>query len=1074
MREIKPTCYTCGCRGYLLLLLQQKDRGGERIRSNRVSTVVGPWQDLIGMFHRLFLKQMLPFLLALTIFGIFSPKSAVALTPSSEVNFKTRLFNSDDGLPQNRINCLKKTSDGYLWIGTKAGLARFDGNRFNVFNRDNMPELGGEAGDSINTLAQTPDGTLWIGTAQGLVSYKHHTFRRFTMSEGLPGNFVRRIVTSREGGLWLVVGDSATRFKENKVVWSTKIPDGLNYLMTIHESPNGGLDVLSRNAWITISSDGQTITTNLTHQKAQPAWRSAAFDQGDELLIGTDRGVFRLSDRTSPRLLAAGLDGEKVNYLARMSDGEFLAETEISGIYNSRTNDWPRNPLSSRVEGKNITSIIEDTTAGTWVGTDSGLLQIIPTFIKSFSQLPGLRENNVFAVCEDAAGDIWSAGENGVCRISEEGKKTTAINDPSFTLVNRSIWPDAKSGVWLCKKFGGLFKFENGQFEKRIEAEQFPGVRQVIIQDRSNHILIGCGKGLLRYDPRTSKLTDLTQTYPLLTNIRSLYEDRQGQLWAGCAGNRLAKLGNDQITSYTATNGLLGGFVYCINEDTNGTIWCATEKALCRVRDGRCVSLTQEHGVPETGLKCILQDDLGNLWLGGRLGVYRVDLAALNAVADGRKPDAQFIAFGTPDGMESPEVNGAESRPTGWKSRDGRLWFATPRGLAVIDPRYLNSNLANFTNPPAIVIEAVKADELLIYGHPAERSSLNANTSHPGQVIQRTSENIPIIPAGNSRVIEFQYTANAFVNPKAVRFRYRMNGVDSDWHEKTGERVVHYANLRPGNYTFEVISATHHNIWNTEPARFSFELAAHFWQTRWFYVLCGLVVMGLVFLIHTIRLSWQHRSLNLAEQKNLANERARIARDLHDDIGTALTGLALELDVIGKQGDADEALSANLKGSAQKTRDLANRMREVVWTANPACDSISSLADFIEQLGEQFTRGTDIRLRLDFPEIIPSFQLSPQTRHQLSLCIRESLTNVLRHAKATELLLRLDIRENELTVQVADNGLGFKSTATNGNGLKNMADRMKSIGGSFSCEPGQNNGTTVSFRLGIKEKACAP
>ena len=212
----------------------------------------------------------------------------------------------------------------------------------------------------------------------------------------------------------------------------------------------------------------------------------------------------------------------------------------------------------------------------------------------------------------------------------------------------------------------------------------------------------------------------------------------------------------------------------------------------------------------------------------------------------------------------------------------------------------------------------------------------------------------------------------------------------------------------------------------------------------------------------------------MAEQKTLANERARIARDLHDDIGTALTGLALELDVIRKQGDADEALSANLKGSAQKTRDLANRMREVVWTANPACDSISSLADFIEQLGEQFTRGTDIRLRLDFPEIIPSFQLSPQTRHQLSLCIRESLTNVLRHAKATELLLRLDIRENELTVQVADNGLGFKSTATNGNGLKNMADRMKSIGGSFSCEPGQNNGTTVSFRLGIKEKACAP
>ena len=1023
------------------------------------------------MFHRLFLKKILPFFLALTIFGILPPRSAVAITPASPFQPRTRFFNLVDGLPQIHINCLQKTSDGYLWIGTKNGLARFDGNRFNLFNGENTHELSGQWGDFINTLAETPDGMLWIGTTQGLVSYQHHTFRRFRMSEGLPNNLVRRIVTARDGGLWLLTGDSATRFKDNEVVWSNNLSNRLNNILTIHESPSGGLDVLSRSAWITISPDGQTITTNLIREPSQPVWLSVAFGQCDELLIGTDRGVFRVSDRTAPRLLAAGLDGKKVTYLARMSDGEFLADTERSGIYNSQTNDWTRNPTIPRAERKQITSIFEDTTASTWVGTERGLLQIMPRFIKSVSRLPGLIDNNAFAVCEDAAGDIWSAGENGVCRLSEADKKNTSIDDPTPTLVNRSLWPDAKSGVWLCKKFGGLFKFEKGQFEMRIKAQQFPGVRQVIIQDRSNHVLIGCGKGLLRYDPQTSKLTDLSQTYPALTNVRSLYEDRQGHLWVGTGAQGMVKFGNDQITSYTATNGLLGTFVYCINEDTSGTIWCATEKALCRVRNGQCVSLTQEHGVPETGLKCILQDDLGHLWLGGGLGVYRVSLAELDALADGHTLDAQFIRFTASEGLVSSEVNGDESRPTGWKSRDGRLWFATTRGLAVIDPLYLNATLGNFTNIVPPLIEAVKADDLLIYGHPAEQSSLNTNSRDARQFIHRTSENIPIIPAGNSHVMEFQYTANSFVNSKATRFRYRMKGVDTEWHEKTGERVVHYANLRPGNYTFELISATHQNVWNTVPASFSFNLKARFWETAWFYVFCAASVIAVVLLMHSFRLKLQHRLMKVTEQQNLAKERARIARDLHDDLGTSLTGLALELDVIARKDQGTGATSADLKESARKTRALATRMRDLVWTANPACDSIISLADFIEQLGDHFARGAEMQLRLDFPENIPPIQLSPETRHQLSLCIRESLSNVLRHAKATELVLRLVICNDELIVQVTDNGLGFKSTSQNGSGLKNMAERMNSIGGSFSCEPGTNNGTTVSLHLPLKEKA---
>lgn len=348
MREIKPTRYTYRRRGYLLLL-QKTDRGGGSICANRVCTVMGPWQDLSKMFHRLFHKRT--FHVAFVIFAMLPlpPKSAAAEIFTSEVSFKTRMFNTDDGLPQNSINCLKRTRDSYLWIGTESGLARFDGYHFNVFNRDNTRELVGETGDLIHALAESSDRTLWIGTPQGLVSYAHHQFRRFRKSDGLPSNDVRRIINAREGGLWLLAGNAVARFKDNKVLWSSKPPLGMKNIIAIHESPKGGLDVLAYRSWITISSDGQTITTNLIRQAPQPIWRCVVFDKADRFLIGTDRGVFRVSDRNAPLLTAAGLGEERINCLVQNLMGKYgltlrsresTSRARTTGLALTRSQIW--------------------------------------------------------------------------------------------------------------------------------------------------------------------------------------------------------------------------------------------------------------------------------------------------------------------------------------------------------------------------------------------------------------------------------------------------------------------------------------------------------------------------------------------------------------------------------------------------------------------------------------------------------------------------------------------------------------------------------------------------------------
>lgn len=298
-----------------------------------------------------------------------------------------------------------------------------------------------------------------------------------------------------------------------------------------------------------------------------------------------------------------------------------------------------------------------------------------------------------------------------------------------------------------------------------------------------------------------------------------------------------------------------------------------------------------------------------------------------------------------------------------------------------------------------------------------------------------------VLAPGRGRVMEFTYTANSFVAPDRVRFRYRLTGADQDWCEETSERTVRYINLNPGDYRFEVVSANHHRLWSASPAVFAFSLAPHFWQTWTFYGVCTGAVVGLAASVQAYRLRWQHRLLKLEQERAVASERARIARDLHDDLGTALTGLALELDVTGRKAV------------------------EGVSTVNPRCDTLSSLASFLEQQVSHFLDADDVRVHLDFPESIPEQPLPAVARHQLALGIREALTNVVRHAQATDVVVTLSLQPGELLVQVKDNGRGFRLGSTSGHGLENMRERLEQVGGRVELESNPGSGTTVTFRL---------
>ena len=503
--------------------------------------------------------------------------------------------------------------------------------------------------------------------------------------------------------------------------------------------------------------------------------------------------------------------------------------------------------------------------------------------------------------------------------------------------------------------------------------------------------------------------------------------------------------------------------MWTIHEDAEGALWLGTANGLSRYSHGRFFSFTPQQGLPEPTVNCILEDDFDCLWLSGLRGIYRIKRSQLNAVADGQAGMVECADVGTAEGMESSETNG-EHQPAGWKASDGQLWFPTVKGVVVIDPEAFE--IASAASP--VVIEQVKADSEVIFGDLVgadERRLPFIKNVNPDP---RASAAPIKLPPGRARAVEFHYTVNTLVDPKRAKFRYRLLGHDSDWGEPTLERVAHYTNLRPGDYRFEVTAAGHNGVWNPIPESVSFALAPHYWQTWPFYLVCAAFAFAFAAGVQAYRLRWQRRFLKLEEQRALASERARIARDLHDDLGTALTGLALELDVIGRETSALPPVTTHLDQAAQRTRDLAERMREVVWTVNPRCDTVSSLASFLEQQVGQFLRMAGVRVRLEFPENIPAIPLGAEARHQLALAVREALTNVVRHARATEAALSLGIEGEILTICVADNGIGFEPIEKTGHGLANLRARLGQIGGRLECVSTPGVGTRISFLLPLK------
>ncbi|TAK56446.1 MAG: sensor histidine kinase [Bacteroidetes bacterium] len=756
------------------------------------------------------------------------------------------IWQTEDGLPQNSISCITQTRDGYLWLGTLEGLVRFDGVRFTVFDAGNTPAL---LSNRIVSLYEDRLGNLWVGTeGGGVMRLSHGEFTLVSTADGLLSNTVGQICEDREGRIWIAHGNGVSICKGGDII-SIGHDDSIasttpgevtrsfrkgNVSLVINNYrglPGKSLGPIcsdrSGNIWIGSDSgllcyDGNKFRLYTKRDGLPNTEFFALYPSGNGALwIGTAHGlVLFQNERFTVWTTKKGLPHEFVWSLCERRDGSLLIGTQGGGLCAFNGKRFTRFSTENGLSNDVVWSLFEDREGILWIGTNGGGLNRLKNApFTTYTTLQGLAYDFVWSITQAPNGDLWFGTYQGLTRYS---KGTFQSFDKGDGLSNDFIWSvyvDRSGTVWVGTA-NGLNKFVNGKFIQYDARDGLVGhtVRSML-QDREGALWVGTVGGVNRLtSSNPSKFIALTKEDGLSNSIvMSLCEGNDGSLWIGTGGG-LNRYKNGNITSFTVMDGLSNDIIRSLYEDAEGTLWIGTQGGgLNLYRNGKFTSITQRRGLFNNVVSQILEDDRGNLWMSCNKGIFRVHKRELLDFADDKISTIVSYPYGKDDGMKSPECNGS-SQPAGWKSKDGRLWFPTIKGVVVVNP---NQGEINKVAPP-VIIENVSVNKKPI------------SEFHPGK--------IPV----ESGDLEVEYTGLSFYAPEKVTFRYRLDGYDKEWKDVGTRRTAYYTNLSPGTYTFWVTAVGSDSSFDGPSSSLSFTLLPPFYKELWFYLLVGATVISIV------------------------------------------------------------------------------------------------------------------------------------------------------------------------------------------------------------------------------------
>jgi signal transduction histidine kinase/streptogramin lyase len=719
-----------------------------------------------------------------------------------------------------------------------------------------------------------------------------------------------------------------------------------------------------------------------------------------------------------------------VKALAEDREGSVWVGTTRHGVYRWRDGDAVAYTEADGLTNDSVRSLLSDRDGNVWIGTDVGGLNRLKRRRVFSYQRPASIEQSIAPIVDDGANGLWIGATCGGLLHFRNGTFLPVAGDSSVTAgCIWSLMRDPDGTVWVGGMGQGLIRLRDNKTTQYTHVDGLASdLVTSVVRDRDGVLWVGSDGGLSRFED--GRFTNYGPRDGLEERVMCITQDRSGALWAGGLGG-LYRFADGRFTRYTKAQGLSNDYVRAIHEDRDGALWIGTYGGgLNRFKNGRFTAFGPKVGLPDTAVSRIIEDDRGNFWMSGNKGVVRVARSDLDAVAYGRATYVPSVSFGTADGMMTDETNGGQ--PAGWRGSDGSLWFPTIKGLVKID------STPAATKPPPVFVEHVIAD------------GRESDLARPGVVARGSAD------------VQFRFTAVDLTAAEKTRFRYRLSHYDRDWIEAGDRRVAYYTQIPPGEYRFEVRAANADGVWSATPAGIAFVVMPLWWQRREVQgVGFGLLLAATGFSVWLVsQRRARARVAELEREQALDRERSRIARDLHDDLGSRLTHIAMMADSGSGASEGRIALAA---------RDAARTMDELVWAVNARNDTVEGFAFYLAQFAEEHIVAAGIRCRLMLPPELPAQGIGADVRRHLYLACKEAVNNAVKHSGASEIHVLLSVDASRLVVEVADNGRGLPAAVDpTGNGLKNYRERMDAAGGTVRVDAPAGRGTRVAFAVPLQ------
>jgi signal transduction histidine kinase/ligand-binding sensor domain-containing protein len=949
--------------------------------------------------------------------------------------FRSTQWTADSGLPQNIVRGIVQTPDGYLWIATLNGVARFDGVRFVIFDKSNSR---GITGNRFAAIVKGEGGDLWLGGEDGsLTRYHQGQFTTLIEPQGVPPHSVGGLTADANGGVWILRNGTIFQWHSDR--------DRFEPIQNDDHLTYSALAWVGTGFW---AIKGQQLICFVRGQlTSHPLPTGFAIADIKKVAVGWDGVVwFDLSGNRMGRLTDGEMQEGPSPMLGGFKDKRHPWKVMIDGTLN-RSLLLPSEGSEKPIQ---YNAIIEDDEHNLWVGSEGrGLFRVQEQTMQVYSTPEGLAGANVYPVFRSRTGDMWvGTWPAGLTQFHEGKTKTYTAKDGLPGLVT-SLAEDEDGKLWIGTH-GGLATLWQEKIQIPPNLPRDLPVVQAIFKPRGGTLMLGTPNGIYLYDGESGSWLHPPDGIPV-GDVRVIIQAHNGDLWfAGYGG--LARIHGGSFTRWTEHEGLPSNNVRSLYEDSDGVLWVGTyDGGLGRFASGKWTIYNRSNGLFDNGAFQILEDAKQNLWMSSNRGIYRVSKRQLADVAAGRLSSVIAVSYGRSDGMLNVECNGG-LWPAGAQDTKGRLWFPTQEGVAVVDPAALTSD----PHPPRVLIESASLDHL------------------PANIL----DHLTIKPSQGS--LEIQYTALSFSRPEQLTFRYKMDGLEDSWEEAGYRRTAYFSHLPPGNYTFRVEAANNDGVWSTGDTKLPISVLPPFYRSWWFIACICALALASVWAIGSYRIR-QLKATQAAQkafsQELIAsqeNERRRIAAELHDSLGQRLIvikNLALFLLRPRGRSQNEEDQKQTIEEISTEASFALDETRSISYDLRPFQLDRLGLTKAIESLVRTASRAAGIPISAEVADIDDVF--AEHLRINFYRIVQEALNNILKHSHATQAQVVVRRTEQSVRLMIRDNGDGLHSeqkaavAGPGGFGLTGMRERAALLEGrlNISSKPGNGTQLIVDFHM---------